>query len=128
MKKELSELEKSFSNTTVGTASIDIQLKIDSLKKQIAGAEEWIEKEAFKKEYGELSVPIDFTPVGGSISGMVERLQNDSIKDNSGMRSSMLTQEGLKDMKLPEPEVPNMEKPLSNMERWNHSVSALPSH
>lgn len=125
MKKELSELEKSFSNTTVGTASIDIQLKIDSLKKQIAGAEEWIEKEAFKKEYGELSVPIDFTPVGGSISGMVERLQNDSIKDNSGMRSSMLTQEGLKDMKLPEPEVPNMEKPLSNMERWNMAVDEM---
>ena len=108
MKKELSELEKSLSNTTVGTASIDIQLKIDSLKKQIAGAEDWIERETFKKEYGEISIPIDFTPVGGSISGMVERLQNDSIKDNPGMRSSMLTQEGFKDMKLPEPEVTNM--------------------
>ena len=122
MKKELSELEKSLSNTTVGTASIDIQLKIDSLKKQIAGAEDWIERETFKKEYGEISIPIDFTPVGGSISWMVERLQNDSIKDNPGMKSSMLTQEGLKDMKLPEPEVPNMEKPLSNMERWNMAV------
>ena len=87
MKKELSELEKSLSNTTVGTASIDIQLKIDSLKKQIAGAEDWIERETFKKEYGEISIPIDFTPVGGSISGMVERLQNDSIKDNPGMKS-----------------------------------------
>ena len=64
MKKELSELEKSLSNTTVGTASIDIQLKIDSLKKQIAGAEDWIERETFKKEYGEISIPIDFTPVG----------------------------------------------------------------
>lgn len=125
MKKELSELEKSLSNTTVGTASIDIQLKIDSLKKQIAGAEDWIERETFKKEYGEISIPIDFTPVGGSISGMVERLQNDSIKDNPGMRSSMLTQEGLKDMKLPEPEVPNMEKPLSNMERWNMAVDEM---
>lgn len=49
MKKELSELEKSLSNTTVGTASIDIQLKIDSLKKQIADAEDWIERETFKK-------------------------------------------------------------------------------
>lgn len=125
MKKELSELEKSLSNTTVGTASIDIQLKIDSLKKQIAGAEDWIERETFKKEYGEISIPIDFTPVGGSISGMVERLQNDSIKDNPGMKSSMLTQEGLKDMKLPEPEVPNMEKPLSNMERWNMAVDEM---
>lgn len=125
MKKELSELEKSLSNTTVGTASIDIQLKIDSLKKQIAGAEDWIERETFKKEYGEISIPIDFTPVGGSISGMVERLQNDSIKDNPGMRSSMLTQEGFKDMKLPEPEVPNMEKPLSNMERWNMAVDEM---
>ena len=125
MKKELSELEKSLSNTTVGTASIDIQLKIDSLKKQIAGAEDWIERETFKKEYGEISIPIDFTPVGGSISGMVERLQNNSIKDNPGMKSSMLTQEGLKDMKLPEPEVPNMEKPLSNMERWNMAVDEM---
>ena len=125
MKKELSELEKSLSNTTVGTASIDIQLKIDSLKKQIAGAEDWIERETFKKEYGEISIPIDFTPVGGSISGMVERLQNDYIKDNPGMKSSMLTQEGLKDMKLPEPEVPNMEKPLSNMERWNMAVDEM---
>ena len=125
MKKELSELEKSLSNTTVGTASIDIQLKIDSLKKQIAGAEDWIERETFKKEYGEISIPIDFTPVGGSISGMVERLQNDSTKDNPGMKSSMLTQEGLKDMKLPEPEVPNMEKPLSNMERWNMAVDEM---
>lgn len=125
MKKELSELEKSLSNTTVGTASIDIQLKIDSLKKQIADAEDWIERETFKKEYGEISIPIDFTPVGGSISGMVERLQNDSIKDNPGMKSSMLTQEGLKDMKLPEPEVPNMEKILSNMERWNMAVDEM---
>ena len=102
-----------------------IQLKIDSLKKQIAGAEDWIERETFKKEYGEISIPIDFTPVGGSISGMVERLQNNSIKDNPGMKSSMLTQEGLKDMKLPEPEVPNMEKPLSNMERWNMAVDEM---
>ena len=74
MKKELSELGKSLSNTTVGTASIDIQLKIDSLKKQIADAEDWIERETFKKEYGEISIPIDFTPVGGSISGMVANI------------------------------------------------------
>lgn len=125
MKEELSIFEKQLSNMLVGTASIDIQLKIDSLKKQIEGTEIWIEKEAFKKVHGGISIPIDFTPVGGNISGMAARLQNDAMVDIPGVKPTMLTQKEFKDMKLLEPELPNIEKPLSNMERWNKVMGEI---
>ena len=125
MKAELADLEKSLANTPVGTAVIDIQLRIDSLKAQISTAENWIEHEAFKKRYGEIAIPMNFTPVGGSISDMVGRYQDEAMKNNPDMKSSMLTKEGLENMKLPVPELPDIEQPLSDMERWNNMVDQM---
>lgn len=125
MKSELAELEKSLSNTTVGTASVDIKLKIDNLKKQIESAEYWIEREAFKKEHGEITIPMDFTIAGGNIYDMAMRFQNEAMEKDRGMKPTMLTGETSDGLKLPEPELPNIEKPLSNMERWNKTVDEM---
>lgn len=125
VKAEFSELEKQLSETPVGTATIDLQIRADGLKKKIEGAEIWIEKEAFKKQYGEIPVSMDFRPVGGNIAGMAERLQSMMKKANLGGKLSMITQEGNGDIKQPESTLPNIEKPLSHIGRWNKAVDEM---
>lgn len=124
-KQELSELQKQLSNTPIGIATIELQVRINDLRKEIESAEIWIEKEAFKNQHGEITVSMDLQPVGGDIIGMAERLQNDALKNSPEIKLAMMTQEGFHDIKLPELKLPNIEKPLSNIEKWNGVVGEM---
>lgn len=123
MKSELAKYEKELSSKPVGQASIELQVKIDKLKSQIEGAKIWIEKEAFKDTHGEIRVDVLPSPnAGRSFSQMAEDFQNEVNRKNKNKKPNALTKDYIKQMKLPEIEMPKLEPKKSGFEQWNDAV------
>lgn len=123
LKSELSKYEKELSAKPVGQASIDLQVKIDNLKKQIEGAKIWIEKEAFKNVHGEIKIDVvPASDAGRSLGQMAEDFQNERNRENPGGEQKILTHDAIKKMKLPEFDMPKLEPKKSGFEQWNDAV------
>lgn len=123
MKRELSKFEKELSNKPVGEASIDLQVKIDKLKKQIEGAKIWIEKEAFKDVYGEIKVNVvPSANAGRTLGQMAEDFQDEENRKHPKQKPEILTHDYIKKMKLPKFDMPKLEPKKSGFEQWNDAV------
>lgn len=123
MKNELAKYEKELSGKPVGTASIDLQIKIDNLKNQIEGVKIWIEKEVFKDTHGEIKVDvIPFSNAGRDLGQMAEDFQDERSKKNPDSEQNTLTHDSIKKMKLPQIEMPKIDPKKSGFEKWNEAV------
>lgn len=123
MKSELAKYEKELSAKPVGEASIELQVKIDKLKSQIEGVKIWIEKEAFKNTHGEISVGVvPASDAGRTLGKMAEDFQNEENRKHPKQKPDILTHDYVKNMKLPEFDMPKLEPKKSGFEQWNDAV------
>lgn len=123
MKRDLGKYEKELSNRPVGEASIEIQVKIDKLRKQIESAKIWIEKEAFKDIRGEIRMDVvPSSSAGRNMGQMAEDFQNEENRKHKKQKPDILTDKYVKDMKLPKFEMPKIDPKKSGFEKWNEAV------
>lgn len=123
MKGELSRLEKELAAKPVGEASIDLQVRIDRLKSQIEGVRIWIEKEAFRDVHGEIEVDVALSPnVGRTLGQMTEDFQDEENRKKPKQAPETLTAGYVRNMKLPEFEMPRLEPEKSGFEQWSDAV------